>query len=101
MLMAQNMNKPTRVRSMADRQEIMISVANKATHAGLAVSCTSGLAGWIAQNQDLLAGIGLIIGILMSIGGFLLNWYYRRAHLKLAQEAQRGNRRKEDSKEVS
>lgn len=41
----------------------------KVTIAGASVSTASGLWGWLGQNHEILASIGVVIGILVGLSG--------------------------------
>lgn len=41
----------------------------KFTIAGASVSTASGLWGWLGQNHEILASIGVVIGILVGLSG--------------------------------
>lgn len=58
------------------------SVASKSTWAGALV----GFVGWLTSNQ----GVGLI-GVLVAVGGLMINWHYKRENGKRlrAEDARR------------
>ena len=46
----------------------MAAIGSKATYTGAGAS----VLGWLMSSQA-----GILIGILIGVGGFLVNWYYR------------------------
>ena len=44
----------------------------KVTIAGASVSTASGLWGWLGQNHEILASIGVVIGILVGLSGLVV-----------------------------
>ena len=70
----------------------VVSTSTKTTMAGAG----SGLLMWLA-NLDLLALIGLVIGIagfLVSLCGFFVNWYYKAKENQRAEELHRAELKK-------
>lgn len=57
-------------------EQIVTATADKVTVGGAA----TGALGWLMNNNVL----GLI-GVLIALGGFLVNWYYKHKHYKLAE----------------
>ena len=58
-------------------EAVATEIATKATYSGGA----TGFLGWIMNSQVL----GLI-GLCVAIAGFLVNWYYKHKHYKLAEK---------------
>lgn len=57
-------------------EQVVTSVSDKVTLGGAG----TGVLGWATDNNTL----GLI-GVLIALGGFLVNWYYKHKHYKLAE----------------
>lgn len=51
--------------------------AQVAQKGGAAVATTGGLWVWLAENAQAIGVLCAMIGALVAIGGFLVNWYYR------------------------
>lgn len=69
-------------------QEHVEHVATVAANHAQWTGAGTGLVGWLMDSQFL----GLI-GLCIALGGFLVNWYYKHKHYKLAlreQEARLG-----------
>lgn len=58
-------------------EQVVTTIANKATYGG----AIGGFWGWLTSNNIL----GLI-GVLIALAGFLVNWYYKHKHYKLAEK---------------
>jgi hypothetical protein len=54
----------------------MAAAGSKATYAGASTS----IAGWLLSSE-----FGVLIGLVLGVGGFLLNWYYRHKEDKRQQ----------------
>lgn len=63
-------------------EQVATAVADKATIGGAG----TGFLGWLMENNVL----GLL-GVLIALAGFLVNWYYKHKHYKLAEKALEGN----------
>lgn len=57
-------------------EQIVTAAADKVTVGGAA----TGALGWLMNNNVL----GLV-GVLIALAGFLVNWYYKHKHYKLAE----------------
>lgn len=55
----------------------MAAIGSKATYTGAGAS----ILGWLMSSQA-----GIFVGIVLGIGGFLVNWYYRHKEDKRQQE---------------
>ena len=55
----------------------MAAIGSKATYTGAGAS----VLGWLMSSQA-----GILIGIIIGVGGFLVNWYYRHKEDKRRQE---------------
>lgn len=55
----------------------MAAIGSKATYTGAGAS----ILGWLMSSQA-----GILFGILIGVGGFLVNWYYRHKEDKRRQE---------------
>lgn len=55
----------------------MATVGSKATYTGAGAS----ILGWMMSSE-----FGVLIGILLGVGGFLVNWYYKHKHYLLEKE---------------
>lgn len=54
------------------------TVASKATYTGATTSVLS----WLMSSE-----FGILVGIILGVSGFLVNWYYKHKHDKREQEA--------------
>lgn len=67
----------------------LAAVGSKSTHAGASVTIT----GWLLSSE-----FAVLVGMLLSLAGFLVNWYYRHrltsAEIRL-REAQEMREREE------
>lgn len=68
---------------MSDRAAHVVS------QVGGGVAVGSAFAGWIIENHQLISGIGVLVGIAVAVGGFLVSWYYKH---KQTQILERGGR---------
>lgn len=57
-------------------EQVATTVADKATLGGAG----TGIVGWLMESNVL----GLI-GVCIALAGFLVNWYYKHKHYKLAE----------------
>ena len=57
--------------------ETISAAASKASYTGASIAVVSG----ISLNQ-----LGVIIGMAVAIGGFLVNWYYRHKTYQLRKK---------------
>ena len=55
----------------------MAAIGSKATYTGAGAS----VLGWLMSSQA-----GILVGIIIGVGGFLVNWYYRHKEDKRRQE---------------
>lgn len=55
----------------------MSAIGSKATYTGAGAS----VLGWLMSSQA-----GILVGIIIGVGGFLVNWYYRHKEDKRRQE---------------
>ena len=55
----------------------MATVGSKATYTGAGAS----ILGWMMSSE-----FGVLIGIRLGVGGFLVNWYYKHKHYLLEKE---------------
>ena len=55
----------------------MAAVGSKATYTG----ATTSVLGWIMSSE-----FGVLVGIILGVGGFLVNWYYKHKEDKRKQE---------------
>lgn len=55
----------------------MAAIGSKATYTG----ATTSVLGWIMSSE-----FGVLIGIILGVGGFLINWYYKYKQDKREQE---------------
>jgi len=58
-------------------EQIATAVADKATLGGAG----TGVLGWLIDSNVL----GLV-GVFIALAGFLVNWYYKHKHYKLAEK---------------
>lgn len=59
-------------------------VASAATYVGSGTAFVSGAAKVFGFTQAEWAVIGVIGGLLVAVGGFIVNWIYRHKHYQLA-----------------
>lgn len=59
-------------------------VASAATYVGSGTAFVSGAAKVFGFTQAEWAVIGVIGGLLVAVGGFVVNWIYRHKHYRLA-----------------
>ena len=55
----------------------MAALGSKATYTG----ATTSVLGWLMSSE-----FGILVGILLGVGGFIVNWYYKYKHDKREQE---------------
>lgn len=55
----------------------MAALGSKATYTG----ATTSILGWVMSSE-----FGILIGIVLGIGGFMVNWYYKYKQDKREQE---------------
>lgn len=55
----------------------MAAFGSKATYTG----ATTSILGWIMSSE-----FGILIGIVLGVGGFIVNWYYKAKQDKREQE---------------
>ena len=70
-----------KARSMTPEQQTtfeatMAAAGSKATYAGAGASTM----GWLLSSE-----FGVLIGLVLGVGGFVLNWYYRHKEDKRQQ----------------
>ena len=65
------------VDSSAAFDTTMAAIGSKATYTG----ATTSVLGWIMSSE-----FGVLVGIVLAIGGFLVNWYYKYKRDKRDQE---------------
>lgn len=58
-------------------EQVATAVADKATLGGAG----TGVVGWLMENN--VVGV---IGVAVALAGFLVNWYYKHKHYKLAEK---------------
>lgn len=54
----------------------MATVGSKATYTG----ATASILGWVLSSE-----FGILMGLLLGVGGFIVNWYYRHKEDKRQQ----------------
>jgi hypothetical protein len=69
----QNSGSCNRKRAMTPEQQTTLdatlaSVGSKATYTG----ATTSILGWVLSSE-----FGILLGVILGIGGFLVNWYYK------------------------
>lgn len=55
----------------------MAALGSKATYTGAGAS----IVGWIMSSE-----FGILLGIILGVGGFVINWYYKHKQDKREQE---------------
>lgn len=51
-------------------------VAQAAERGGATVAAGGGIWLWLAENQQAIAALGVLIGIALGVAGFIVNWIY-------------------------
>ena len=57
-------------------------VAQFAQKAGATVSTGGGVWLWLAENQQAIAAVGVLVGIAVALAGFAVNWHYQHKRSK-------------------
>ena len=57
-------------------------VAQIAQKGGATVSAGGGIWLWLAENQQAIATLGVIVGIVIGVAGFGVNWWYQHKRSK-------------------
>lgn len=65
----------------------MAAIGSKATYTG----ATTSVLGWIMSSE-----FGILVGIILGVGGFLVNWYYKHKQDKREQELHDRRMKNED-----
>lgn len=50
--------------------------AQAAEKSGAAVAAGGGIWLWLAENQQAIAALGVLVGVAVGVLGLLVNWYY-------------------------
>jgi hypothetical protein len=50
--------------------------AQVAHKGGVAAATGGGLWLWLAENQQAIAALGVVVGIVLGVAGFAVNWWY-------------------------
>lgn len=58
------------------------SAAQVAQKAGATVSAGGGVWLWLAENQQAVATLGVLVGIVVAVAGFFVNLYYQHKRSK-------------------
>ena len=68
------------VRNILDigREQTIIAVAHKTAQAGGGLAFGSGIAQWIGENYDLIAGVGILFGIAVGVIGLTVQVHFQR-----------------------
>ena len=56
--------------------------AQVAQKGGSAVATGGGVWLWLAENQQAIAALGVLVGIVVAIAGFAVNWHYQHKRSK-------------------
>lgn len=56
--------------------------AQFAQKGGATVSAGGGAWLWLAENQQAIATLGVLIGIVIAVAGFAVNWWYQHKRSK-------------------
>lgn len=59
-------------------EQTVIAAGQKVAQVGGGLAFSSGIAKWIGDNHDLLAGAGVIVGIALGLAGFLVQYRYQK-----------------------
>ena len=57
-------------------------VAQAAEKTGAAVAAGGGFWLWLAENQQAIAALGVLVGIAVAVAGFIVNWVYQHKRSK-------------------
>lgn len=68
-------------------------------YVGAGVSFGSGIYGHF--NNVTWSDVGVLVGILVAIGGFLMQWYYRAKEIKIKEEYYKQKLQEENPEEHS
>ncbi len=49
---------------------------------GTTIAAGGGIWVWLAENQQPIATLGIIVGILLGVAGFVVNWVYQHKRSK-------------------
>lgn len=56
--------------------------AQMAQKGGATVAAGGGVWIWLAENQQAIAALGVLIGIVLGVAGFIVNWVYQHRRSK-------------------
>lgn len=68
---------------------IQQNIGAKITYSGAAVSAGSGFWGWLAENHQALAALGVLIGIAVALTGLAIQFTATRRSDRRAEELHR------------
>lgn len=57
-------------------------LAQAAQKSGATVAAGGGVWIWLAENQQAIAALGVLIGIALGVAGFIVNWVYQHKRSK-------------------
>jgi hypothetical protein len=57
-------------------------LAQAAERGGATVAVSSGVWGWMAENHQAIATLGVLVGIAVGIIGLAVNWWYLHRNSK-------------------
>ncbi len=67
----------------------VIKISSTTAKGGALTAASSGgigLTGWLAENYDWLAGLGVCVGIFVGLAGLAVNIYYQHKRMKLLED---------------
>ena len=62
-------------------------IAVSAERIGATVAAGGGMWIWLAENQQAIAALGILIGIVLGVAGFAVNWWYLHRNSKKGRGA--------------
>ena len=62
-------------------------IAQTAQKGGAAVSAGGGVWLWLAENQQAIAALGVLVGIVIAVAGFAVNGWYQHQRSKKGRGA--------------
>lgn len=74
--------------------EVATKVSSLSAKAGGASAFFGGIAAWLTENYQLIAAIGVIVGILVGVIGLIVNIYFqnKRTELMIKQKEDDNNK---------
>ena len=61
---------------------VIQQIAQTTNKAGATLAAGGGVWIWLAENQQAIATLGVLIGIVLGVAGFIVNWVYQHKRSK-------------------